>query len=102
MYEELKLSGEGIGATSHPQIRVLHGDSVDFRDVTAWIDELAAIVARRNVAELVRVLQRIVPEYQPSDRVLSACRVDKLDVAAGYAKARATLAAGIASGAASA
>jgi len=102
LYEELKLSGEGIGTTSHPQIRVLHGESVDFRDVTGWIDELAAIVARRNVAELVRVLQRIVPEYQPSDRVLSACRVDKLDVAAAYAKARATLAAGIASGVASA
>jgi len=102
LYEELRLSGEGIGATNHPQIRVLHGDPVDFRDVTAWIDELAAIVATRNVAELVSTLKRIVPEYQPSDRVLSACKVDKLDIAVGYAKARATLAAGITRGAASA
>jgi FlaA1/EpsC-like NDP-sugar epimerase len=102
MYEELKLSGEGIGSTSHPKIQVLQGSRADFSDVMAWIDELAAIVAGRNVAELVRVLQRIVPEYQPSDRVLAECRVDKLDVIAGYAKARATLVAGIASGAASA
>jgi len=102
MYEELKLSGEGIAATSHPQIRVLNGDPVDFRDVTDWIDELPAIIAERNVAELVRVLQRIVPEYQPSDHILSACRFDKLGLAAEYSKARAILTAGVASGVASA
>jgi len=102
MYEELRLSGEGINTTSHPQIRVLHGDPVDFREVNVWIDELAAIVARRNVAELVGALRRIVPEYQPSERVLSACRIDKLDVAGGYAKARASLAADVSQGAISA
>ena len=96
LFEELKLSGEGISTTSHQQIRVLHGDSVSFGDVTGWIDQLTAIVATRNVAELIRTLQHIVPEYQPSERMLSACYLDKLDVAAGYARATASLAAGVA------
>ena len=96
LFEELKLSGEGISTTTHSQIRVLHGESVSFGDVTGWIDQLTTIVATRNVAELIRTLQHIVPEYQPSERMLSACHLDKLDVAAGYARATASLAAGVA------
>jgi len=96
MFEELKLSGEGIEATSHPKVRVLHGDPVSFDAVTKWIDDLSTIVATRNVAELIRTLQRIVPEYRPSERMLAACHIDKLDVAAKYARATAALAAGYA------
>lgn len=96
MFEELKLSGEGISPTAHSKIRVVYGDAVNFDEVTRWIDELSTIVATRNVAELIRTLQRIVPEYNPSDRMMSACRIDKLDVSAKYAKATAALAAGYA------
>lgn len=96
MFEELKLSGEGITQTAHPKIRLVYGDPVSFDEVTRWIDELSTIVATRNVAELIRTLQRIVPEYKPSDRMLSACTVDKLDVSAKYARATASLAAGYA------
>ncbi len=91
LFEELKLDGEGIKATSHPKIRVLDGGSVDFPEVSRWLDDLSALVEAKSVSGLVRKLQEIVPEYAPSKELLSLCEFDRHDWFLQYQRARAEL-----------
>jgi FlaA1/EpsC-like NDP-sugar epimerase len=91
LFEELMLDGEGVKPTSHPKIRVLDGGPVSFEQVRLWLDELSALVEAKNVAGLVEMFQRIVPEYKPSDEILALCEVDCHDVALIYRRARGRL-----------
>jgi hypothetical protein len=59
--------------------------------VGRWLDELQTAVETQNISTLIRTLQRIVPEYQPSDEVRALCQVDCHDVAQWYRRARAQL-----------
>jgi len=91
LFEELKLDGEGIKPTPHEKIRVLDGGSVNFLQVTRWLEDLSAMVELKNVNGLVRKLQEIVPEYSPSPEILSLCDLDCHDVHLGYQRSRAEL-----------
>ena len=71
LYEELRLDGEGMKSTPHHKIHVLDGGKVSFIQVQTWVDELVALVERKDVAGLVKKLQRIVPEYTPSKEILA-------------------------------
>ena len=71
LYEELRLDGEGMKSTPHRKIHVLDGGKVSFIQVQTWVDELVALVERKDVAGLVKKLQRIVPEYTPSKEILA-------------------------------
>ena len=71
LYEELRLDGEGMKSTPHHKIYVLDGGKVSFIQVQTWVDELVALVERKDVAGLVKKLQRIVPEYTPSKEILA-------------------------------
>jgi FlaA1/EpsC-like NDP-sugar epimerase len=81
LFEELMLSGEDIKPTSHPKIRVLNGGRVNFLQVRRWLEELSAAVEAKNVSALIDVLQRIVPEYRPSEEVRAMGEVDRHDIA---------------------
>jgi FlaA1/EpsC-like NDP-sugar epimerase len=80
MFEELCLESEDTKATSHDKIRVFDGGFADFEKVKKWVDELSALVIAKNMGGIISKLQDIVPEYRPSDEVLSECDVDRHDV----------------------
>ncbi len=92
LFEELKLEGEGVKATTHPKIRVLDGGTASFEDVRRWLDELALIVDSKNVNRLVTKLREIVPEYNPSNEMLALCEIDRYDRVGGYKQPRTSLA----------
>ena len=71
LYEELRLDGEGMKSTPHHKIHVLDGGKVSFVQVQTWVDELAELVDRKDVAGLVNKLRCIVPEYTPSKEILA-------------------------------
>jgi FlaA1/EpsC-like NDP-sugar epimerase len=81
LFEELMLDNEGLKPTSHPKIRVLNGGSVSFAQVREWLDDLAWCLEAKNVTALIRTLQDIVPEYQPSPHLLALAEVDRHDTA---------------------
>jgi len=74
LFEELKLNGEGIKPTAHEKIRVFDGGSVSYRQVEIWIRELEARTNAKDVDGLIRKLKEIVPEYSPSQEILSLTR----------------------------
>ena len=88
LFEELKLDGEGVKATSHPKIRVLDGGTVDFAKISRWLEELSALVETKCVSGLVRKLQEIVPEYAPSKELLNLSQIDRHDSFSGYRRAQ--------------
>ncbi len=88
LFEELRLDGEGIKPTSHDKIRVLDGGTVEFADVTRWLEDLSALVESKNVSGLVRKLRDIVPEYEPSPEILALSELDRHDLAARYKQER--------------
>jgi FlaA1/EpsC-like NDP-sugar epimerase len=89
--EELMLDREGILPTAHEQIRTLLAGSVSLREVQTMLEELSGVVEARNVSALVETLKRLVPEYTPSEQLLTLCRIDQHDFAAHYRRARAEL-----------
>lgn len=91
LFEELRLEGEGLKPTTHEKIRVVLGGKVDFSEVSAWLDELSALVESKNVHGLIKTLTSLVPEYRPSEEVLSLCDVDRHDSIQAYRRGRADL-----------
>jgi FlaA1/EpsC-like NDP-sugar epimerase len=79
LFEELRFDAEGLRPTTHQKIHVFDGGLVDSKQVDAWLDEIAAIVAAKNVHRLVTKLQEIVPEYTPSPEILALARVNRHD-----------------------
>jgi len=88
LVEELVSKGEGITQTWHEKIRVLSSSEVSFDQVRTWLDELSALVEAKNVHGLVTKLSAIVPEYSPSQEILSRCQIDRHDFALQYRRAR--------------
>ena len=91
LFEETRLEGEGIKPTSHEKIKVLDGGEVSLEKVRSWLDDLAALVDSKNVHGLVNKLREIVPEYSPSEQILSLSELDRYDKVLGYNRARAGL-----------
>jgi len=88
LFEELMLEGEGLKRTSHAKIRVLSGAVVSLAQVRLWLDELAQLVAAKNVHGLVEMFQQIVPEYKPSEEILDSAQVDRHDMGISFRRAR--------------
>jgi FlaA1/EpsC-like NDP-sugar epimerase len=92
LFEELTFAGENIKPTTHPRIHMLaSAGASDFVQVRNWLEELSAAVEARNVSALVRTLQHIVPEYQPSDEIRALCEIDCHDVALLHRRERTRL-----------
>ncbi len=60
---------------------MLEGPKVKFEDVRKWLEHLLALVEARNVHGLISKLVFIVPEYSPSEELVSLAEVDQLDLA---------------------
>jgi FlaA1/EpsC-like NDP-sugar epimerase len=91
LFEELRFDGEGLKPTAHEKIHVLDGGSADPARIKSWLDELAAIVAARNVHGLISKLKEIVPEYTPSPEILALAKVNRHDRLVAYPPPRAGL-----------
>jgi len=65
LYEELITEGEGIVASAHEKIMVLHGNSCELKSLNAHIDELLTLARTYDAAAIKRKLNEIVPEYTP-------------------------------------
>ena len=88
LFEELRLEGEGSKRTPHEKIWVLEGGKQDFEEVQGWLDEISGLVESRNVHGLITKLMAIVPEYWPSEEIISLSEVDRHDMLLGYKRAR--------------
>lgn len=71
IFEDLRLQAEGLKPTSHRKIHVLDGGTADLERVKSWLDDIVSVVESRDMRGLIAKLQEIVPEYHPSQRILS-------------------------------
>lgn len=66
LFEELRIDGEQVCETGHPQIGVFRSLEEDPDAITSAIDELGELADRAESARLREAMQRIVPEYAPA------------------------------------
>ena len=88
LFEELRLEAENVKPTTHRKIRVLNGGRVDFQQVKRWLDDLSHMMETKNVYGLIQKLTTIVPEYSPSEDILTLCDIDRHDFAIHYNRPR--------------
>jgi FlaA1/EpsC-like NDP-sugar epimerase len=88
LFEELRLDGEGIKPTFHEKISMSENNQIEFEEVRRWLDHLSGFVEGRNVHGLISELMTIVPEYRPSEELISLAEVDRHDLAMSYGWAR--------------
>jgi FlaA1/EpsC-like NDP-sugar epimerase len=62
LFEEIRLKGESIRPTVHPQIVVTEAPQPDTRTISGWLEKAARVA---STEETIALLQRIVPEYTP-------------------------------------
>jgi len=65
LFEELRTSAEDILPTPHKKIFVWQSRYCSLEDMQAALKRLAAVTDGASFAEIYKVLQSIVPEYQP-------------------------------------
>jgi FlaA1/EpsC-like NDP-sugar epimerase len=68
LYEELSVTGEDMGRTTHEKIYVWRNREDDWPTVCRQMDELVAVADELPEEELRRRLGKIVPEYAPEKR----------------------------------
>jgi FlaA1/EpsC-like NDP-sugar epimerase len=71
MMEQLVSTRETKEAQAHCELHEVRGPRLPLGDLEAAMAELAECSRRRDLAGLIRVLRRIVPEYQPSSALLA-------------------------------
>jgi len=84
LFEQLVLEGENIRTTHHDKIRVLQSSGIRFDQVNIWLRDLSALVDAKNVHGLITRLRQIVPEYTPSQEILTLSDLDRHDIALNY------------------
>ncbi|MFP5246777.1 MAG: polysaccharide biosynthesis protein, partial [Thermoanaerobaculia bacterium] len=65
LFEEIRLKGESIRPTVHPQIVVTEAPQPDRRKITRWLGAAATVTDPDHTVALMREL---VPEYAPAGR----------------------------------
>jgi FlaA1/EpsC-like NDP-sugar epimerase len=68
LYEEL-LIGKNVTGTEHPRILRAMEHSLSWEQIKHVLDELTQCLLRFDCERAREILQRAVPEYQPTDRV---------------------------------
>jgi FlaA1/EpsC-like NDP-sugar epimerase len=65
LYEEMLLAGEDVQPTDHASIHIAKAEQSDRDAVLALMEELYALQLKLDRSGLVKVLQKLVPEYTP-------------------------------------
>ncbi len=69
LFEEIRLAGESIRPTVHPQIVITEAPQPDHHAVAAWLRSARAI---RDSERTVTALLALIPEYNPERRAVAA------------------------------
>jgi FlaA1/EpsC-like NDP-sugar epimerase len=69
LFEELSITGEDSGRTSHPKIGVMKKRPEDWEQVCEGIAALSAVADTGSAAELRELLCKTVPEYTPAGMI---------------------------------
>jgi FlaA1/EpsC-like NDP-sugar epimerase len=78
LYEELNLDDERLVPTRHDQIKSYQCPAgIDTKQVKAHLQELRSIVDERDVAELVLLMKKMIPDYNPGSELLKAALTSK-------------------------
>lgn len=68
LYEEVLHEAEPLVPTNHPGILLAAPRAADLGPLVRDIDELTAAAANGHIAEARAIIERLVPEYKPSDK----------------------------------
>jgi FlaA1/EpsC-like NDP-sugar epimerase len=71
LYEELSLADEATVATRHRKIKIYTGPGRSTFGIGNPIERLRKLCDEGRSPELIRLIRNLVPEYQPSEMVLS-------------------------------
>jgi FlaA1/EpsC-like NDP-sugar epimerase len=71
LYEELSLDVETTVPTDHHKIKIFAEGNVSAGGMAEQVERLRRLCEEGRVADLVRAIRILVPEYRPSDVVLS-------------------------------
>jgi FlaA1/EpsC-like NDP-sugar epimerase len=74
LHEEMVFASETSEPAHDPRLRRIRSLQLDHDLFESQIEGLAGIVERRDLNALVKALVRLVPEYEPSELLLSAKR----------------------------
>jgi FlaA1/EpsC-like NDP-sugar epimerase len=77
LYEELRTFEESSLPTRHEKVKIFAGPSLAYGEMTGPLETLRQICARRDVTQLILQLKEIVPEYNPSSRVLQRALIEQ-------------------------
>ena len=66
LYEELFEQTEQVESTAHPKIHRAVGAPVPVRELDEWLESLQANLPKYDDVELIQVLKRLVPSFQPA------------------------------------
>jgi FlaA1/EpsC-like NDP-sugar epimerase len=68
LIEEINGNSDGSLASYQEKIQIIREQPLSWGMVTNWIDELEVLVAARQEPELIKHIQRLVPEYKPATK----------------------------------
>ncbi len=71
LYEELNLDDEATIATGHRKIKIFVGRDLSAANMAVRMEQLEDLCASRSSRDVIRLIRALVPEYSPSEMVLS-------------------------------
>ncbi len=71
LYEELNLDDEATIPTGHRKIKIFVGSDLSAASLEQRLQQLTDLCASRDQGEAIGLIRRLVPEYSPSELVLS-------------------------------
>ena len=74
LFEELNEEAEGLLPTHHEKIQVFAGEGISQAEMERCMSRLRMCCLERNCDELVTAVRHAVPEYRPSDELMSGLR----------------------------
>ncbi len=86
LYEELLLEGEGIKPTNHEMIRVASSTERPWEELLQDLDGLYDASQNYRVDEVVALMRKMVPEYQPVMKLAAAKKNQELSSPARESK----------------
>ncbi|MBY0508257.1 MAG: polysaccharide biosynthesis protein [Bryobacteraceae bacterium] len=81
LYEELNLDDEATIPTGHRKVKIFVGPDVSAEDLVEQMEQLQELCTSRNTAEVIRAIQKLVPEYSPSAMVRQLAEEPRVAVA---------------------
>jgi FlaA1/EpsC-like NDP-sugar epimerase len=68
LFEEINTPAERTLPTHHDKIKIFEQTPPAWAEISSWMNELRVLLARRRQAAMVKHIQKVVPEYRPSER----------------------------------